>query len=252
MLVVAIVLLEVMGAWPHGAMADDEAQTDSRPPFHGTIFAFPDLMKESDATAFIGLRFVENGRRRIFDRRIDRMGPVSVFVFEASFADCGPVEVAVNREFKTEEAARKQAEFYSAAFGRLPLFLRKEIDALHIQGGKRPFGGGSKLLIHVGQGEAYQRDGILEGTLAHEAAHALDRKFAREEGWLAAQKRDGRFISRYAKENPYREDIAESIVPYFAVRFRPERITEAQRRTIEQTIPARLEYFDALEPEGFY
>ncbi len=156
-LLVAAVLLEVLGAWPHGAGADDAAPADPRPPFHGTIFSFPDLMKESDPTAFTGLRFVEDGRRRMFDRRIDRMEAAGVFVFEASFADCGPVEVAVNREFETEEAAREQAEFYAAAFGRLPLFLRKQIDAMHIQAGRRAFGGGRTLLVHAGQGEAYHR-----------------------------------------------------------------------------------------------
>ncbi len=237
--------------------ADDEQQKgeqqkEARPPFRGTIFDFPDLMKEIDATAFTGLKFVEQGQRNMFDRRLDRFEQFSVFVFEAAYADGKPLEVAVNREFETEAAAQKQAEFYATAFGRLPLFLRQEIDALHIQAGNKLFGGGRNVLIHVEQGEAYQRDGILEETLGHEAAHALDQRYAREAGWLAAQKKDAGFISSYAKENPFREDIAESVIPYFAVRMRPERITAEQRQKIEQSIPARIAYLDELKPAGFF
>ncbi len=187
----------------------------------------------------------------MFDRRIDRFQNFSVFVFEATLSDRKPIEVAVNREFGSEEVARKHAEFYAAAFGRLPLMLRKEIDALHIQAGKQLFGGGRNILIHTEQGEDYSSDGILEETLGHEAGHALDEKMARHPDWLNAQKLDARFISTYAQENPYREDIAESIIPYFAVRFRPERITEEQLQTITKAIPARIDYFNSLNPERF-
>jgi hypothetical protein len=223
-----------------------------RPPFHGTIFDFPDLMRPSDATAFQGLTFIEQGERSMFDRRLDRFATFGVFIFRATFADWEPLEIAVNREFESQAAAQKEAEFYGTAFGRLPLFLRKEINALHIQAGDRLFGGGRNVLIHTGQGEKYQRDGILEETLAHEAAHALDAKYARHPSWKEAQQQDGQFISKYAQENPYREDIAESLIPYFAVRMRPERITAEQRAKIEQTIPARIKFLDSLQPEGFY
>ena len=42
----------------------------------------------------------------------------------------------------------------------------------------------------------------------------------------------------------HREDIAESILPYFAVRYRTERLTEADRSAILAAIPNRLVYFD--------
>jgi hypothetical protein len=44
-------------------------------------------------------------------------------------------------------------------------------------------------LIHVGQGEIYLRDGILEETFVHEAAHtSLDAYHASAPGWLAARR----------------------------------------------------------------
>ena len=42
-----------------------------------------------------------------------------------------------------------------------------------------------------------------------------------------------------------REDIAESYLPYFAVRYRSERITPELRDSIESAIPNRIKYFDA-------
>ncbi len=189
------------------------------PPFRGTIFDFPDLMQESDPTAFTGLRFVGVDERGMFDRRLDRFQKFPVFLFEATFHDRGPIEVAVNREFETESVASRHAEFYARTFGRLPLLLRSEIEAIHIQAGKQLFGGGRQVLIHVDQGEEYVRDGILEETLGHEAAHALDATHSQSPEWRKAQHNDGAFISTYAKENPAREDIAESIIPTWPFDF---------------------------------
>ena len=224
---------------------------EQRPPFRGTIFDFPDLMKDVDATAFTGLKFIANAERGMFDRRIDRFDKFNVFLFEATYDDRKPIEVAVNREFETIEAAHKEALFYATAFGRLPLLLRKEVDALHIQAGKKLFGGGRRVLIHTEQGQAYQRDGILEETLGHEAAHALDKRHAKHPDWRAAQDSDNHFISRYAKEHPFREDIAESVIPYLAARFRPQRFRPELLEKTEQSIPARMKYFDSLKPSGF-
>ncbi len=63
---------------------------------------------------------------------------------------------------------------------------------------------------------------------------------------LAAQEADDRFISTYAEDFPDREDIAESIVPYIAVRYRSDRISEQLRSTILDAIPNRIDYFDSL------
>ena len=85
----------------------------------------------------------------------------------------------------------------------------------------------------------------MEEILVHEAAHsALDIAHKDSPGWRAAQAADGVFISEYARDHPDREDIAESFLPYLAVRYRPERLTDAERAVILTTIPNRLIYFD--------
>ena len=112
--------------------------------------------------------------------------------------------------------------------------------------GYEPFGGGNNnLLIHVGQADLYLQDGILEETFVHEAAHtSLDAAHASAPAWLAAQSADPTFISTYALDFPRREDIAESFLPYLAIRYRPDRISLSLADTIMQTMPSRIAYFD--------
>jgi len=87
----------------------------------------------------------------------------------------------------------------------------------------------------------------LEEVLFHEATHtSFDAEHANSAGWLAAQDADPNFISSYARDNPTREDVAESLLPWFALRHAgglfPFQIT-----SIQATIPNRLAYFDALD-----
>ena len=56
--------------------------------------------------------------------------------------------------------------------------------------------------------------------------------------------KDQQFISTYSKQNPYTEDVAESLLVWYGARVRPERMDNVTRALIEATIPNRLEYFD--------
>jgi hypothetical protein len=58
-------------------------------------------------------------------------------------------------------------------------------------------------------------------------------------------------ISQPTRDNPTREDFAESFLPYLAVRHRPDRISSTLAATIANTIPNRLAYFDALNLNWF-
>lgn len=218
------------------------------PPFGGTIFIDPDIITESDPTTFLGLEFIGQEPREMFDRRVDDWITRDAFLFEATFDDGLTVEVQVNPEFGSAEEAGPIAEFYADVVGRLPTALRLDVETMWIHGGDEPFGGGNdNLLIHVEQGDRYIAEGILEETLVHEAAHtSLDAAHAAALGWVAAQNADPTFISTYARDNPGREDIAESFLPYLAVRYRADRISEVLFQTIVGTMPNRIAYFDGL------
>ena len=218
----------------------------TRPPFEGTIFIDPDIITPSDPTTFQDLSVAGQGSRTMFDRRVDGWITVVAHLFIATFDDGLSAEIQVNPEFEESATALAEAEKYAQVIGRLPTALRKDVETVWIHKGTELFGGGNNnLLIHVGQADLYIQDGILEETFVHEAAHtSLDAAHASAAGWLAAQSADPTYISTYARDFPRREDIAESFLPYLAIRYRLERISPSLANTIMQTMPNRIAYFD--------
>ena len=218
------------------------------PPYSGTIFVDPDILTEDDPTSFQGLEDAGQASRTMYDRRSGWVSE-NAFLFNASFSDLPDVEIQVNPEFGNVDAARLEAEKYAPVIGRLPKCLREDVETVWIHKGVYGFGGGNNnLLIHTGQADEYVASGILEETFIHEACHtSLDAEHAFAEEWLAAQIADDAFISTYARDNPTREDIAESFLLYYALRYRAERISESVAEVIQETMPNRIAYFDSLD-----
>ncbi|MCG6955333.1 MAG: hypothetical protein LJF04_05005 [Gemmatimonadetes bacterium] len=222
--------------------------TPPEPPYSGTIFIDPDIITSSDPTTYQGLTYAGQESRTMFDRRVNDWVTVDAYLFDVSFDDGLSTEVDVNPEFGDTATARAVADKYSDVIGRLPTALRRNVDNVWIHKGTQPFGGGNhSLLIHVGQADSYEADGILEETLVHEATHtSLDSLVTADPDWQTAQNGDGTFISTYARDNPTREDVAESFLPYLAIRYRADRISKGMADTIKATIPHRIDFFDQL------
>lgn len=225
------------------------ATAHAAPPFGGTIFLDPDIITSEDSSTFLRVQYLGTATRSMYDRRKNAFVLLKPHLFRATFNDSRSIEVQVNPEFGTVRRSRNHAVKYAKVIGRLPRILRADVETVWIHKGNQPFGGGNNnLLIHTGQSVSYERDGILEETLVHEASHtSLDARHSASSGWLAAQKSDPDFISTYARDNPTREDIAESFLPWLALRYRPDRIDSALASMIEATIPARISYFDAQD-----
>ena len=219
------------------------------PPFRGTAFIDPDLIVASDPSALRTLDYAGLDTRRMFDRRADAFGLTDAYLFNATFEHVTVVEVQVNAEFGDAVTAERHAAFFARAIGQLPAGLRTRVETVWIHRGDTPFGGGNdNILIHTGKAAEYLHDGVLEEILMHEAAHtSLDPVHANADAWLAAQAADDGFVSDYARDHPRREDIAESFGPFFALRYRQERISRSMAETIETTMPNRIEFFDRLE-----
>ena len=222
-------------------------RAQAAPPFSGTIFLDPDIITAADHTTFTSAPYAGQGMRTVFDRRVNGYISMNAFLFNATFDDGLAAEIQVNPEFGDSTAAGTEANKYAAAIGRIPTVLRKNVAAVVIHKGNQPFGGGTDyLLIHTEQADAYVADGILEETLVHEASHtSLDAQHANASGWLAAQATDPEFISTYARDNPTREDVAESFLTWLAVRYRRDRISDSLANQITSAIPNRLTYFDS-------
>ena len=59
----------------------------------------------------------------------------------------------------------------------------------------------------------------MEELLIHEGSHGqFDNQIYGTNGWSDAVSKDPAFISVYARDNPNREDVAESLVPWMFVR----------------------------------
>ena len=132
--------------------------------------------------------------------------------------------------------------------GRLTTELRKDVETVWIHKGIEPFGGdNNNLLIHTDWSvEHYEDQGILEETFVHEASHtSLDSYHASDPDWITVQSEDCNFISNYARDNPEREDIAESYLPYLAIRYRSDIMPASLKEIIENAIPKRIKYFDS-------
>ena len=120
------------------------------------------------------------------------------------------------------------------------------------------------LVLHTYLWEYYEekRKEQLGVVLLHEAAHLSIEKHHRDlsgdlsRDWKKAAQADGTFISEYAQSNnrpgkrPYSEDIVESFVAYFAIKYRKNRITEENYRKIQEAIPHRIELFDRQNYTG--
>lgn len=220
----------------------------AQPPYGGTIFIDSNVILASDPSTFSSIGFLKQETRNVYDRRVDKYVNTPVYVFKIVYSDGLSSEAQVNTEFGSQANANTEATYYGKVIGQMPYCLRKDAKTITIHKGLQPFGGGGyDILIHTDQAADYLKTGILEETIIHEASHtSLDAYYSAAAGWLAAQKSDPTFISTYAKDNPTREDIAESFLPWIMVRQCTARIQQKDRDSILKAIPARLDFFDRL------
>lgn len=217
-------------------------------PYSGTIFISPNIITSQEPSTYVGSTYARQGIRNMFDRRLNAFADFNAYLFNVTFADGFIVEFEVNPEFGSSAAAQVPVEYYAPVIGRLPNVLRKDLQTVWMHMGDQPFGGGNNnILIHTGSiAQSYIDSGILEEALAHEASHAsLDAGTYPQQAWLDAVAADPGFISTYARDNPTREDVAESFVPWLAVTLASHRINPLDRDKILAAIPNRLAFFDA-------
>lgn len=211
----------------------------------GTAFFDNRIIGESDPTAFTQLTYKGVGEREMFDRRSGWVR-VDAFLFDVTFSDGRSAETQVNPEFGSIERAEAEARRFAEAIGRLPSVLRSEMETIWIHAGDQDFGGGNKnFLIHTDRADLY--GAALHEILVHEGVHtSLDPYWAMSSAWRKAQEKDGLFISRYALENPEREDLAETFLVWMASRYVPDRVDAEKLALAEKGNAARFSFLDTL------
>ena len=217
-------------------------------PYSGTVYISPRVIEPSDPTMLGTITYAGRGEHSVPDRRHDGRPTINAYLFHVRYGS-HVVEFRVNPEFGSQDAARVEVEAYGHVLGQMPAVLLFAITHVVINAGDEPWGGGGKshggILVHtdwltMGSGDEY-----IEEVMLHEAGHAAwDRSLRDSPEWLAAQEADSVFISRYARDNPGREDVTESFTAYLALRYRPDRLTDSDRAAILAAIPNRLIYFN--------
>ena len=242
-------------AWPtHGAETIEIAMDEDRtldftlehtgtPPFAVTSDS-PRVIESSDPTRLGSITYAGRGERSVWDYRPETWITINAYLFDVRYAG-QVVEFRVNPEFGSREAAQAEVEKFAHALGQVPAVLMPGIKDVAVHAGwARWSGGGGSITVHTVWESRY-----IEEAFVHEGTHVtLDPAHRDSSRWRAAQEADGVFISNYARDNPDREDVAESFLAWFAVRYQSERLSAAKRVMILRTIPNRLLYFDG---QGF-
>lgn len=222
----------------------------AEPPFGATEWLDSDIIHPSDWTAYQRLSYSGIASRDVYDRRDNVYMSRPMHIFNATYAEAPQIEVQVNSNDFSQSVAGEYAASYAETIGRLPTPLRDELLTITIHGGGAlPFGGANfGILVHVDVEPATVD--FLEEILFHEVTHAVYGDLHdMSPAWNAAQDADPTFISDYARQYPDREDVAETLIMWYALRYRSDRLDAATIAATEAAIPNRLAYLDALEFE---
>ena len=222
--------------------------------FKDNLYTDCDILTKKDPTTFQNISFVKEKKIKGWDKRKEtssgwKESLFKVFIFKATFEKSREINIRVNAEFETKDKAEEQAIKYGKMVGQLPNFLRKKLKTITIHKGNHLWAGGNKGDIEI-YTEGYSPDWIEceEEVMIHEGGHvSLDWAFGgsvKSSKWKKAAKADNKFISKYAKEAPKREDVAETVLWWIAVRYKAHKISKSNYNKILEAIPNRLKYFD--------
>ena len=206
----------------------------------------PRVIEPSDPTTLESITYAGRGERPLWVRaRPTTWITLNAYLFDVRYGD-HVVEFRVNPEFGSREAAQAEVETYAHALGQMPaVLLSSFITYVDIHAGEGVWSASWRGNLGNIAVRTDTQPGVIEEIFVHEATHlTLDRVHRYSPGWRAAQAADGVFISEYARDNPDIEDVAESFLAWFAVRYQPERLTTTEIISILRTIPNRLIYFD--------
>ncbi len=229
-------------------------RAERQPPFIGDFeWNTPSIIDASDPSWFRSVTYVGRADRVLWDHVEQGWVTRNVFLFNVQYEGLKWLtEFQVHPDYGSREEARRQVDLYAPVLGRLPQALlsnTKEVEIQNEPTNRVSASANSTGIFHINTFQAADRlrIGLLEETLIHEGGHVSLQGHSRSAGWLAAQQADGVFITNYARDFPFREDVADSIEAYFAVKYRPDRISIEDRNAMLDAIPNRFAYFDGLQ-----
>jgi hypothetical protein len=188
------------------------------------------------------------------DKRNDELMDKETFVFEATFSDGSKVEVWAHSSFGSVGQAERYALMLSAPLGKLPPVMRGKLAHVVVhKGDATAFGEaeGNFFVVYSENMETRVRDHDLEETVFHESVHAtLEMTYRKNRDWLAAQKADTGFITKYAADNPSLEDLPEAALFVYTMLENPGRLPAEVEAWVKRHMPNRLAFFRGIFSES--
>jgi regulator of replication initiation timing len=227
------------------------------PPFSGTMWDLPDLIKSSDYTIYSTSSYQGIETRLFYDKSIPDFINYPAHVYKVNFGDDLSIDFEIYTEFTQQEAGNIEQK-YAPLIGQLGKDLRKNIISFEFLKGEEAASAQrtddlnyANITFHTewltSVVETRPEGDKTEELLIHESAHlSIDPYVYGQQEWTDAVNLDGNYLSTYAKDNPNSEDVAETFQAYIAVKYFPDRISNSLRDTILSVCLNRFEYFDSL------
>ena len=171
------------------------------------------------------------------------------WIYTINYKDNIAAEIRIRQADYTKAEADLAITRYSDYLGRLPFVLRDGIKLINIMKADANFGGNNwNNSIDIYEGPLSERllnEGNMEEMLLHEGTHAaLD--YLYNEDWIVERDKDTKFVSKYAFENPNREDISETFAIWLALRNQDDRLPEADYTKVTEGLSHRIAYLNSL------
>ena len=203
---------------------------------------------DSDPTAFQNLQFNGIATRNMYDRRTSTFNDVAnCYIFSVFFDDGLTTEFSVNPDVGSLDSAGVYVQKYAPYLGQIPTAFRTNLQQVWLQPGNYNAGGDSDgwILLHIDYVEEFIRTGQISEVLLHEGVHvSIEKDYINATAWHNAQRDDNAFITDYARENPDREDFAESFSLYIIYQYLPHRMEQEVLTNIETYMPHRSHFFE--------
>jgi len=216
------------------------------PPFAGTVWISPRIIDSADPSSVQSIVYAGREEREFYKGYVTGFIMTETYLFNVEYPTGKIVEFQVETEWGSQEAALGQVELHATELGRMPLLLIRGVVEMEIgEIGRIAANRLGQIHIDVDIAKDWIGRGFWQESLFHETVHTtLDIAVVGDHAWTAAQEADGVFISDYAQSLPEIEDLAETFLLWFAVRYRPERLSGDVRQTVLNTIPNRIAYLD--------
>ena len=192
------------------------------------------------------------GRTEMYDPRTDTLFVDGALHFDISYPN-QQIRINVHPNVGNPQQRAREA---AASVSRLPVQMRNALLYVNILDGDGSAWAedlGRFFTLYDGLMARRLAEHDLDETVFHETAHvALDRLLSNDPDWKSNQKADGTFITRYAAQNPNKEDIAESALFAWTIKYHPGRLPANVETAVRKTMPNRLEYIgnmlDGFDP----